>query len=101
RQLSLGSIFANPLGDYAGRLVEAVGLKGEREGGAAISDFHANFIVNVGAATARNVSRLMQRAQAAVHDQFGDLLTPEGQFVGQWDPADLLVLPQPSQRGSA
>ena len=57
RQLSAGSIFANPPGDYSGRLVEAVGLKGARSGGAEISAQHANFIVNSGAATAQDVMR--------------------------------------------
>src|SRR4029079_17427940 len=66
RQLSAGSIFANPPGDYAGRLIEAAGLKGERRGGAEISALHANFIVNSGSATAADVLALIRLAQDAV-----------------------------------
>ncbi|MCC7369999.1 MAG: UDP-N-acetylmuramate--L-alanine ligase [Chloroflexi bacterium] len=95
RQLSAGSIFANPPGDYSGRLIEAVGLKGARQGGAEISAQHANFIVNSGAATATDVVRLMRQAQVAVWEQFGVWLHPEVQLVGTWEPADLQVLNGP------
>ena len=84
---SLGSVFVNPPGDYAGRLIEAAGLKGAREGGVEVSRQHANFIVNpggVGAATATDVIRLMARIQTAVQDRFGIALTPEVQLVGEW-----------------
>ena len=101
RQLSAGSIFANPPGDYSGRLVEAVGLKGERRGGAEISAQHANFIVNTGSATARDVLCLIRVAQDAVWQQFGIWLSPEVQLVGQWDPRDLAELAGPAQRASA
>jgi UDP-N-acetylmuramate dehydrogenase len=100
RQLSAGSIFANPPGDYSGRLVEAVGLKGERRGGAEISAQHANFIVNTGSATARDVLSLIRLAQDAVWDRFGIWLTTEVQLVGQWDPRDLAALAGPPRRAA-
>jgi UDP-N-acetylmuramate--alanine ligase len=84
RQLSAGSIFANPPGDFAGRLIEAVGLKGTRQGGAQISDQHANFIVNPGGATAHDVFALIRRAQDAVWTSGGIWLQPEVQLVGRW-----------------
>ena len=67
---SLGSVFKNPPGDTAGRLIEACGLKGLRHGGAQISDKHANFIVNVDAATAADVLALVERAHDAVAERF-------------------------------
>jgi UDP-N-acetylmuramate dehydrogenase len=79
---SAGSIFRNPPGDYAGRLIEAVGLKGAREGRAQFSTVHANFIVNLGGATACEVLRLIERAQRAVKEHFGVTLEPEILFVG-------------------
>jgi UDP-N-acetylmuramate dehydrogenase len=101
RQLSAGSIFANPSGDYSGRLIEAVGLKGERSGDAAISTQHANFIVNAGSATSRDVFSLMRRAQDAVWGSFAIWLVPEVQLVGAWDPRDLNALSGPNGRGAA
>ena len=98
RQLSAGSVFANPPGDYSGRLIEAVGLKGERAGDAEISTHHANFIVNTGTATATDVFRLMRRAQDAVWGEFGVWLVPEVQLVGAWSPDDLLALAGPCGR---
>ena len=79
-----GSVFINPAGDSAGRLVEAAGLKGAEEGAAQISPVHANFIVNRGGATAADVWRLIQRAQAAVRERFGIELAPEVERVGRW-----------------
>jgi UDP-N-acetylmuramate dehydrogenase len=78
-----GSVFKNPPGDSAGRLVEAVGLKGAREGGAVISAKHANFIENSGGATAADVRRLIERAQAAIADRFGVTLDPEVEMIGR------------------
>jgi UDP-N-acetylmuramate--alanine ligase len=101
RQLSAGSIFANPPGDFAGRLIEAAGLKGARSGGAEISAQHANFIVNSGSATAQDVLRLMRQAQIAVWQQFGVWLHPEVQLVGAWDPAELRALTVPPEGASA
>ena len=100
RQLSAGSIFANPPGDYSGRLVEAVGLKGARSGGAEISAQHANFIVNSGAATAQDVMDLMRQAQDAVWEQFGIWLHPEVQLIGPWDPSVVRALDAPPGRAT-
>ncbi len=82
---STGSVFKNPPGDYAGRLIEACGLKGYRVGGAKISEQHANFILNVGGATARDIRAVIERAKAAVRERFGILLEEEIQYVGLWD----------------
>jgi UDP-N-acetylmuramate dehydrogenase len=79
-----GSIFKNPPGAYAGRLIEAVGLKGQRCGGAMISHQHANFIVNVAGATAADVRRLMEEAARRVWEQTGMRLEPEIRLVGEW-----------------
>jgi UDP-N-acetylmuramate dehydrogenase len=79
-----GSVFKNPPGDSAGRLVEAVGLKGAREGAAEVSTQHANFIVNKGGAGAADVRRLIERIQAAVAERFGVELEPEVELVGRW-----------------
>lgn len=81
---SAGSVFVNPPHDSAGRLVEAVGLKGQRVGGAAFSDVHANFIVNLGGATASDVIALMMMAQERVQDAHGVQLTPEIRFLGSF-----------------
>jgi UDP-N-acetylmuramate dehydrogenase len=81
---SAGSVFRNPAGDSAGRLIDACGLKGERLGGAAISDKHANFIVNEGGATASEVRRLGDRAREAVAARFGVTLEYEIEFIGDW-----------------
>lgn len=79
-----GSVFKNPPGDSAGRLVEAAALKGAGEGGARFSDLHANFIVNHGGATAAGVRALIERAIAAVREQFGVELEPEVEMVGRF-----------------
>jgi UDP-N-acetylmuramate dehydrogenase len=81
-QPSCGSVFVNPPGDFAGRLIEAAGLKGAREGGAAISELHANFIVNLGGARAGDVLRLIERAREAVRARFGVALETEVKIVG-------------------
>ena len=77
-----GSVFKTPPADSAGRLVEAAGLKGAREGRAQFSELHANFIVNHGGATAADVRRLIDRAVVAVRDRFGLELEPEVEMVG-------------------
>lgn len=82
---SVGSIFRNPPGDYAGRLIEAVGLKGTQVGQAQFSPVHANFLVNLERATAQDVVTAIRLAQAAVADQFGIALVPEILFVGEFE----------------
>jgi UDP-N-acetylmuramate dehydrogenase len=79
-----GSMFRNPPGDFAGRLIEAAGLKGRRIGQSQISERHANFIVNLGGATADDVRQLMEIARAEVRRRFGIELVPEVKFVGDW-----------------
>lgn len=78
-----GSVFRNPPGDHAGRLLEACGLKGTRVGGARVSDRHANVIVNAGGATAADVRALMARMREAVLDRFGLALVPEVEDLGR------------------
>jgi len=82
---TLGSIFKNPPGDYAGRLIEAAGLKGTALGGVEISSVHANFIVNKGEGTARDYRALIEQARAVVREKLGVDLEPEIEFVGTWD----------------
>jgi UDP-N-acetylmuramate dehydrogenase len=79
-----GSIFKNPPGQHAGRLIEAVGMKGERHGGARVAEQHANFIVNVGGATAADVRALMVEAARRVWEATGVRLEPEIKLVGDW-----------------
>jgi UDP-N-acetylmuramate dehydrogenase len=83
-QPSAGSVFKNPPGDHAGRLVEAAGLKGARHGGAQISPKHANFIVNNGGATAADILALMARARRTVLERFGVALELEVELRGDW-----------------
>jgi len=80
-----GSMFRNPPGDFAGRLIEAAGLKGKRIGQAQISERHANFIVNLGGAKAEDVRRLMDLARAEVKKQFAVDLAAEVRRLGEWD----------------
>jgi UDP-N-acetylmuramate dehydrogenase len=79
-----GSVFKNPPGDSAGRLVQAAGLKGLREGAAVVSTLHGNFIVNEGGATAKDVKRLIERVQVEVKRRFGMQLDAEVEMVGRW-----------------
>lgn len=81
---SMGSMFKNPPGDYAGRLIEAAGLKGKRLGQAEISSLHANFFVNLGDASAAEVWTLIHLAHAAVKSKFGVDLELEVELVGEW-----------------
>ena len=80
---TLGSTFKNPPGDYAGRLIEAAGLKGARCGGIVVSDHHANFFINTGEGTAADFRALVERVQAEVQEQFGVLLEPEIETVAE------------------
>jgi UDP-N-acetylmuramate dehydrogenase len=77
-----GSVFKNPPGDFAGRLIEACGLKGLRIGGGEISERHANVFVNRGGARAEEILELMVRARASVWERFGIELEPEIQLLG-------------------
>ena len=86
---TFGSTFRNPPGDFAGRLIEAVGLKGHAVGGARWSDVHANFVVNAGGATARDVSRSLRLARARVEERFGIGLEPEVRLVGEFADVDV------------
>jgi UDP-N-acetylmuramate dehydrogenase len=79
-----GSVFKNPPGDSAGRLVQAAGLKGAREGNAVVSPMHGNFIVNEGGATAADVKKLIERVQAEVRRRFNVDLETEVEMVGRF-----------------
>jgi UDP-N-acetylmuramate dehydrogenase len=92
RILSAGSVFANPEGTFSGKLIEEAGLKGTRVGGARISEQHANFIVNPGGATARDVYALMRRAQDVVYERSGTWLRPEIELLGRWGADELAAL---------
>jgi UDP-N-acetylmuramate dehydrogenase len=81
---SAGSVFRNPPGDSAGRLIEASGLKGLRMGGAVVSDKHANFIVNDQKGTASDVRRLAEHVQTEVQVRQGVPLELEIEFLGDW-----------------
>jgi UDP-N-acetylmuramate dehydrogenase len=81
---SAGSVFVNPEGDSAGRLIESAGMKGASVGGAQVSDVHANFIVNTGGATAADVVELLQTVRDAVKESHGIELRPEIRFVGSF-----------------
>jgi UDP-N-acetylmuramate dehydrogenase len=80
-----GSIFKNPPGTFAGKLIEQAGLKGRRIGQAQISEQHANFIVNLGDARAADVKALMDEAVAKVEATSGVRLQPEVKLVGEWE----------------
>ncbi len=80
---SCGSVFRNPPGDHAGRLIEAAGMKGATHGGAMVSPKHANFIVNTGGATAADIEALILKVQEEVERQFGVRLEPEVRIVGE------------------
>lgn len=80
---SAGSVFRNPPGQAAGQLIEQAGAKGMRCGDAQVSTLHGNFIINLGAATARDVLDLIRRVQDLVYDRFGVTLTLEVQILGE------------------
>lgn len=81
---SWGSMFKNPPGDHAGRLIDAAGLKGTRRGEAEISTLHANFFLNRGGAKAADVWELLQLARRKVAEQFGVELELEVELIGEW-----------------
>jgi UDP-N-acetylmuramate dehydrogenase len=80
---SCGSVFTNPPGDHAARLIEAAGLKGYRLGDASVSAKHANFIINHGHATAKDLEALITHIQATVQQAHGVDLHPEVRIVGE------------------
>jgi len=87
-QRSCGSVFRNPPGDFAARLIEGCGLKGKRIGGAAVSDKHANFIVNDAGASAADIERLIDYVAGAVEHARGVRLVPEVRIIGRAAAAD-------------
>lgn len=82
---SMGSMFKNPPGDFAGRLIDAAGLKGVSVGKAQISPLHANFFINHGGATADDIRRLLVMAEYEVENKFGIKLEREVELVGDWE----------------
>ncbi|RMF95552.1 MAG: UDP-N-acetylmuramate dehydrogenase [Gammaproteobacteria bacterium] len=80
---SCGSVFRNPPGDHAARLIESCGLKGLRIGGAEVSTKHANFIINTGGATAADIERLIETVRERVAAETGVQLVPEVHIVGE------------------
>ncbi len=78
-----GSVFTNPAGDHAARLIEATGLKGLRSGGATVSTKHANFIINEGQASAADIEALILLVQQRVHERQGVMLTTEVRIIGE------------------
>jgi len=80
---SCGSVFRNPPGDHAARLIEACGLKGHVIGGACVSEKHANFIINTGSASAADIESLIQYVRDRVRREFGIQLEPEVRIIGE------------------
>ncbi len=80
---SCGSVFRNPQGDFAGRLIESAGLKGKRIGGASVSEKHANFIINEGDASAADIEALIEHIRAQVRAHSGVELELEVRIVGE------------------
>ena len=76
-------MFTNPPGDHAARLIEAAGLKGFRIGGAVVAEKHANFILNEGNASARDIEELIGHVRATVAVRHGITLVPEVRIVGE------------------
>jgi UDP-N-acetylmuramate dehydrogenase len=81
---SMGSMFKNPPGDFAGRLIEAAGLKGTRIGNAEISPVHANFFINTGETRAEDIKALIDLAKQTVFEKFGVKLELEVELIGEW-----------------
>lgn len=81
---SMGSMFKNPPGDFAGRLIEAAGLKGTRIGNAEISNVHGNFFINIGETKSADIKKLIELAQGTVFEKFGVKLELEVELVGEF-----------------
>jgi UDP-N-acetylmuramate dehydrogenase len=82
---SMGSMFKNPPGDFAGRLIEAAGLKGTRIGNAEVSPVHGNFFINHGDTASSDVRALIQIVQKTVLEKFGVELELEVEMIGDWE----------------
>ncbi len=82
---SMGSMFKNPPGDFAGRLIESAGLKGTRVGSAEISTIHGNFFINNGETCAKDIKALILLARKTVQDKFGIDLELEVEMIGEWE----------------
>ncbi|MBA2701158.1 MAG: UDP-N-acetylmuramate dehydrogenase [Chloroflexi bacterium] len=98
---SAGSVFRNPPGDSAGRLIDSAGLKGTRIGGSIVSEKHANFIVNDLRGSAAHVRQLAEHVRAVVAERHGLSLDFEIEFVGDWSAwpaAERVAVQQPSLR---
>ena len=81
---SAGSVFRNPEGNFAGKMIEDLGLKGLTRGGAQVSEKHANFIINIGNATASDIKSLIDLVRDAVKDNYDVELKCEQEFVN-WE----------------
>ncbi len=81
---SAGSVFTNPSGDFAGRLIDACGLKGLQIGGAQISEMHANFILNLGDAKAQDIKQIIEKVKSEVAKNFNIKLEEEIRYLGEW-----------------
>ena len=92
-----GSIFRNPEGDYAGRLIEAAGCKGMSVGAARVSELHANFFVHDGGATAAELVELMTQVQRRVLDDAGVRLQPEIEWCGDGPPPEVFTEPMAAE----
>ena len=79
-----GSVFRNPAGDSAGRLIDSIGLKGFSVGGVRVSEKHANFIINLGGASAADVLQVIEHVERTVARETGHRLEREVRLVGQW-----------------
>jgi UDP-N-acetylenolpyruvoylglucosamine reductase len=81
---SCGCVFKNPVGNYASKMIDELGLKGTEVGGLKISDKHANFMINTGTATAKDAENLIALVQQKAQDQYGVLLHPEVKLIGDF-----------------
>ena len=80
----MGSTFKNPANDFAGRLIEAAGLKGTKVGGVEVSPVHSNFLINDGSASAQDYHQLISLVQKTVKNKFSVDLELEIEFLGEW-----------------
>ena len=88
---SCGSVFRNPIDDYAARLIDEAGLKGEKVGDAIVSEKHANFIINLGSARASDIEKLIYKIKNKVKDKFSIDLQLEVKIIGENSCSDSLI----------